>query len=271
MGKTWDRGTRGYWGCGRDIGDTRGHWEDMGKHGTWGAMGWGYWGYGGQGDVWAAGAQTGGARGGVGCDPCSCHQGVSLSLRPGEVVAVLAPPGGGKSSLVAAALGLHPLAGGAVLLDGNLLTPRSGPALRQQVTHTGHPRAATAIPGPPSLPCCCPPVTKPLQCIPMATLLSPTGPHSHPCVCIWQSEGPHCCPQVTPVPQMGSYCHPKITSGCPQCHPVGPQFHFCVTWVPSSTPVSQVGYLGYPQATHPNSHDHRLTLCSQHIPTATPK
>ncbi|NXB43267.1 ABCB9 protein, partial [Leucopsar rothschildi] len=52
-----------------------------------------------------------------------------LSLRPGEVLAVLAPPGGGKSSLVAAALGLRPLAGGAVLLDGAPLTPRSDPAL----------------------------------------------------------------------------------------------------------------------------------------------
>ncbi|NXD46745.1 ABCB9 protein, partial [Copsychus sechellarum] len=60
-------------------------------------------------------------------------QGVSLSLRPGEVVAVLAPPGGGKSSLVAAALGLRPLERGAVLLDGTPLTPRSDPALRQQV------------------------------------------------------------------------------------------------------------------------------------------
>ncbi|NXP43340.1 TAP1 protein, partial [Leiothrix lutea] len=54
-------------------------------------------------------------------------------LRPGELVAVLAPPGGGKSSLVAAALGLRPLEGGAVLLDGIPLTPRSDPALRQQV------------------------------------------------------------------------------------------------------------------------------------------
>ncbi|NXA92026.1 ABCB9 protein, partial [Melanocharis versteri] len=60
-------------------------------------------------------------------------QGVSLSLRPGEVVAVLAPPGGGKSSLVAAALGLRPLAGGAVLLDGAPLTPSADPALRRQV------------------------------------------------------------------------------------------------------------------------------------------
>ncbi|XP_064256782.1 antigen peptide transporter 1-like [Passer domesticus] len=60
-------------------------------------------------------------------------KGVSLSLRPGEVVAVLAPPGGGKSSLVAAALGLRPLAGGAVLLNGTPLTPHSDPALREQV------------------------------------------------------------------------------------------------------------------------------------------
>ncbi|NXE99225.1 TAP1 protein, partial [Menura novaehollandiae] len=60
-------------------------------------------------------------------------QGVSLSLRPGDVVAVLAPPGGGKSSLAAAALGLRPLAGGVVLLDGTPLTPRTDPTLRQQV------------------------------------------------------------------------------------------------------------------------------------------
>ncbi|XP_063275574.1 antigen peptide transporter 1-like [Prinia subflava] len=60
-------------------------------------------------------------------------KGVSLSLRPGDVVAVLAPPGGGKSSLVAAALGLRPLAGGTVLLDGIPLSPHSDPALRQQV------------------------------------------------------------------------------------------------------------------------------------------
>ncbi|NXQ58481.1 TAP1 protein, partial [Anthoscopus minutus] len=60
-------------------------------------------------------------------------QGVSLALRPGEVVAVVAPPGGGKSSLVAAALGLRPLAGGTVLLNGIPLTPHSDPALRQQV------------------------------------------------------------------------------------------------------------------------------------------
>ncbi|NWU18017.1 TAP1 protein, partial [Cephalopterus ornatus] len=40
---------------------------------------------------------------------------------------------GGKSSLAAAALGLRPLAAGAVLLDGNPLSPRADPALRRQV------------------------------------------------------------------------------------------------------------------------------------------
>ncbi|XP_064593924.1 antigen peptide transporter 1-like [Zonotrichia leucophrys gambelii] len=60
-------------------------------------------------------------------------KGVSLSLRPGETLAVLAPPGGGKSSLAAAALGLRPLAAGTVLLNGTPLNPRSEPALREKV------------------------------------------------------------------------------------------------------------------------------------------
>ncbi|XP_050168561.1 antigen peptide transporter 1-like isoform X2 [Myiozetetes cayanensis] len=60
-------------------------------------------------------------------------EGVSLSVRPRELVAVLAPPGGGKSSLALAALGVRPLAAGAVLLDGDPLGPRADPALRRQV------------------------------------------------------------------------------------------------------------------------------------------
>ncbi|XP_027765598.1 antigen peptide transporter 1-like [Empidonax traillii] len=60
-------------------------------------------------------------------------KGVSLSVRPGELVAVLAPPGGGKSSLALAALGVRPLAAGAVLLDGTPLGPHADPALRRQV------------------------------------------------------------------------------------------------------------------------------------------
>ena len=53
--------------------------------------------------------------------------GVDLALRPGEVLALLGPNGRGKSTLIRAALGLLPLAGGQVLIDGAdaaALTPR---------------------------------------------------------------------------------------------------------------------------------------------------
>ncbi|NXL21697.1 TAP1 protein, partial [Setophaga kirtlandii] len=50
-------------------------------------------------------------------------QGVSLSLRPGEALAVLAPPGGGKSSLAAAALGLRPLAAHPCVTSGSPWPP----------------------------------------------------------------------------------------------------------------------------------------------------
>ena len=44
--------------------------------------------------------------------------GIDLALRPGEVLALLGPNGRGKSTLIRAALGLLPLAGGQVLIDG---------------------------------------------------------------------------------------------------------------------------------------------------------
>jgi branched-chain amino acid transport system ATP-binding protein len=47
----------------------------------------------------------------------ACRE-VSLEVRSGECVAVVGANGAGKSSLVAAAAGLEPLAGGRVLLDG---------------------------------------------------------------------------------------------------------------------------------------------------------
>ncbi|NWX11067.1 TAP1 protein, partial [Caloenas nicobarica] len=60
-------------------------------------------------------------------------QGVSLQLRPGEVLAVVAPAGAGKSTLVSLALNLRPPATGRVLLDGHALAAYQQPYLRCQV------------------------------------------------------------------------------------------------------------------------------------------
>lgn len=43
---------------------------------------------------------------------------ISLSFRPGELLAVIGPNGSGKSTLLRTAAGLHPCASGAVTLDG---------------------------------------------------------------------------------------------------------------------------------------------------------
>ncbi|KAM9592033.1 antigen peptide transporter 1 isoform 2-T2 [Morphnus guianensis] len=60
-------------------------------------------------------------------------KGVSLELRPGEVVAVVAPPGAGKSTLVSLVLCLRPPGAGRVLLDGHPLPACQHPYQRCQV------------------------------------------------------------------------------------------------------------------------------------------
>ncbi|MFC3052793.1 ABC transporter ATP-binding protein [Kordiimonas pumila] len=47
--------------------------------------------------------------------------GVSFAVKPGEVVGLIGPNGAGKTTVLKAALGLLPLVGGTVFLDGQLL------------------------------------------------------------------------------------------------------------------------------------------------------
>ncbi|NXP53074.1 TAP1 protein, partial [Heliornis fulica] len=61
-------------------------------------------------------------------------KGLSLELRPGEVLAVVAPPGAGKSTLVSLVLSLRPPGAGRVLLDGHPLPDYCHTYLRGQVT-----------------------------------------------------------------------------------------------------------------------------------------
>ncbi|XP_071657064.1 antigen peptide transporter 1 isoform X2 [Patagioenas fasciata] len=60
-------------------------------------------------------------------------KGVSLALPPGESLAVVAPAGAGKSTLVALVLNLRPPARGRVLLDGHPLPSYRHRYLRRQV------------------------------------------------------------------------------------------------------------------------------------------
>jgi branched-chain amino acid transport system ATP-binding protein len=55
--------------------------------------------------------------------------GVDLTVGPGEVLAVLGPNGAGKTTMLAVLAGLHPLAGGDVLVAGRRVNGAHGEAL----------------------------------------------------------------------------------------------------------------------------------------------
>ena len=61
----------------------------------------------------------------VGDDETQALRGVSLSLEPGEMVAVLGPSGSGKSTLLACLAGLDEPDGGTVRIAGERITRRS--------------------------------------------------------------------------------------------------------------------------------------------------
>jgi len=68
-------------------------------------------------------------------EPCPALAGVSLDLKPGEVLGVLGESGSGKSTLAAAIVRLLPpnghITGGTVLLDGKSLSQSTSEELRQ--------------------------------------------------------------------------------------------------------------------------------------------
>ena len=67
--------------------------------------------------------------------------GVSLAVAPGEVVCLLGPNGGGKSTLFKTLLGLLPRLGGRVLLDGTDIAGLSRAEIARRVAYV--PQAAT--------------------------------------------------------------------------------------------------------------------------------
>lgn len=74
---------------------------------------------------------------------------LSLIAREGQLTCVSGPHGVGKTLLVRAMLGLQPLAGGFVSIDGELITPQSAPVFRRFIGYLPQavlPAAVTFVP-----------------------------------------------------------------------------------------------------------------------------
>ncbi len=70
-------------------------------------------------------------------------EGLSLTLRAGELTALLGPNGGGKTTLLKTLLGLLPAQGGAVRLDGRALTDWSPPERARRMAYVPQGQAST--------------------------------------------------------------------------------------------------------------------------------
>ena len=70
---------------------------------------------------------------------------VTLTLCPGEVLALLGPNGCGKSTLLRAAAGLQPLSGGEVLVDGTSVSALTRRQLAQTVAYLPQSRSVPNI------------------------------------------------------------------------------------------------------------------------------
>lgn len=60
---------------------------------------------------------------------------ISLELKPGQVLTLLGPNGSGKSTLLRTIAGLHPLAGGQILVDGTPAKKLSRRQMAQKITY----------------------------------------------------------------------------------------------------------------------------------------
>ena len=70
---------------------------------------------------------------------------ISLDLRPGQVLTLLGPNGSGKSTLLRTIAGLHPLAGGQIMVDGVPAKDLTRRQMAQKITYMPQSRTVPNI------------------------------------------------------------------------------------------------------------------------------